>query len=490
LFPVGLWIAGTFLAATLERWWFPEAWDEVRLPASRFYFGDTRAFLGYAAALSAGERFDNGIPFHPPGWPLVLSMLFRVMGWSTDAPPDPVLLKHVSAVTSGASVALAALLGYVLASRGVMIVTSLLGVFHFGHMVQAAAPNSEPLYGLLMVLVLLGAVRPRTPMWLVGAVAGVTSLVRAEFLLCAVLLAIWRGFGPETNRPYRRVALFMLGFLLVLLPTTFFNWRGIDDFNRTRMDRMPGALPRFAPVTSYGAFNFANANHERAEGGFNWDLPSIAPSDDESADLLESGLVDLARPPVYRAYVDGYWMGATWLVSNPARAMRLVANKLAIMLSVFDYGYLLDNVPVRVRGTRRPVDQIDLPTSWLTWTHALLVIIGLWIAVRNRASQILILPVVTLLASTLLFFGYVRLGVGYLPILWILQALAVTRILSVIVVGPRWRRTELAIAGVVAVLLLVERSAVTRQRVLMLDGVVDEEGRLVEDQAIEIARVR
>ena len=48
---------------------------------------------------------------------------------------------------SGASVGLAALLGYSLGGRGVMIVTSLLGIFHFGHMVQAAAPNSEPLYG-------------------------------------------------------------------------------------------------------------------------------------------------------------------------------------------------------------------------------------------------------------------------------------------------------------------------------------------------------
>jgi len=460
------------------------------LPASRFYFGDTRVFLTYATALSAGERFDNGVPFHPPGWPLVLSLLFRVFGWSADAPPDPILLKHVGAVISGASVGLAALLAYTLGGRGVMIVTSLLGIFHFAHLVQAAAPNSEPLYGLLMVLVLLGAVRKQTGGWLLGVLSGFTSLVRAEFVLCAGLLAIWLGFDQWSTRRYRRVALFALGFLLALLPTTILNWRSIDEFNRTRASSMPGALPRFAPVTGYGAFSFANANHERADGGFNWDLPSIQPSDHE-AGLLEAGQLDLARPPVYRAYVDGYRMGATWLVSNPADAIRLFGKKLAVSLSVFDYGYLLDNVPVEVRGARRPVDQIDLQTSCVTVAHAVLVAAGLWIAATNPLTRVLLFPVVTLLASSILFFGYVRLGVVYLPVLWILQAFALTRILRAIPVGPRWhRRAEFAAIGLVAVLLLAERAVVSRPRVLMIDGLVDDERRLVEDQKMEIVRVK
>jgi hypothetical protein len=150
---------------TLERWWFPAAWDETGLPASRFYFGDTRAFLAYATALAAAQPFDNGVPSHPPGWPLVLSLLYRVFGWSADLPPDPLLLKHIVAVISGASVGMAALVAYVLGGRGVMVVTSLLGIFHFGHIVQAAAPNSEPFYGLLMGLVLLGAAHNRAPGW-------------------------------------------------------------------------------------------------------------------------------------------------------------------------------------------------------------------------------------------------------------------------------------------------------------------------------------
>src|ERR1700752_1433855 len=95
----------------------------------------------------------------------------------------------------------------------------------------------------------------------------------------------------------RRAGVFVLAFVLALVPTTIFNWRSLDEYNRTRVSRLPGPLPRFAPVTSYGAFNFANANHERADGGFNWDLPALIPPDGEASDLLEQGQLDLARPP-------------------------------------------------------------------------------------------------------------------------------------------------------------------------------------------------
>ena len=96
--------------------------------------------------------------------------------------------------------ALAALLAYRVGGRAVMIVTSLLGIFHFGHMVQAAAPNSEPLYGLLLVLVLIGAMRPATHAWLLGALAAMTTLVRAEFALCAALLAVWLAFDHDRRQ--------------------------------------------------------------------------------------------------------------------------------------------------------------------------------------------------------------------------------------------------------------------------------------------------
>ncbi len=250
-----------------------------------------------------------------------------------------------------------------------------------------------------------------------------------------MLLAIWIAIDRAGTRDVRRAGLFLLGFLVALAPTTVMNWQSIQSFNETRAGRMPGPLPRFAPVTSYGAFNFANANHERADGGFNWDLPALTTNDTGAAAGLDEAQLDLARPAVYRVYVDGYELGLRWIASDPAGALRLAARKIAITLGVFDYGYLVDNVPVRLRGTRRPVDQIDLGWSWVTLAHVALTIAGAWFALGSASSRVLLLPIATLIVSCVLFFGYVRLGVAYLPVIWILQAIGVVRLLTLV----RWR---------------------------------------------------
>jgi hypothetical protein len=433
----------------------------------------------------------------------VLSVVLRALGWSSDSPLDPLTIKHFVAVVSGVSVGLAALLAFVLAGRGAMVIVSLLGTFHFGHIVQAASPNSEPLYGLLLIGVLLCGVwclrdRPH-PGFAVGwgVLAGFTTIVRAEFALCVVLLAV-TGVALGDRSARGSVACLLVGFVLALVPTTIVNWRTIDEFNQTRVGRMPGLLPRFAPVTSYGAFNFANANHSAARGGFNFDLPSLLPPDRtdnpdsrEVADLTEAGLLDLSRPVVYDAYVHGYQMGLAWLARHPAQAISLLRSKLSITASMFDYGYLIDNMPVAVRGTRRPVDQIDLGTSWLTFVHLALAVFGAVLAYRSGWSILLLAPVVTMLVSSALFFGYVRLGVAYVPVVWILQAMAIDRFLQRVPASDRVQRRAMAAAAAFGVLLMLNEARVSGDtRVLMLDGMVDESGDLVEDQALQIDRVR
>ena len=47
-------VIGAVLAAYLVRSWFPRAWNEVGLPSSIFYEGDTRPYLMHAAQLQEG----------------------------------------------------------------------------------------------------------------------------------------------------------------------------------------------------------------------------------------------------------------------------------------------------------------------------------------------------------------------------------------------------------------------------------------------------
>ena len=106
-------------------------------------------------------------------------------------------------------------------------------------------------------------------------------------------------------------------------------------------------------------------------------------------------------------------------------------------------------------------------------------------------GRLLLTPVATLLVSSVLFFGYVRLAVAYLPVLWVIQALALTRLGAMIGVTPRLAgRLELAALAGVVVLLAAEWRSVDRVRVLQIDGMADESGRFVEDQPMQIERVR
>ena len=78
------------------------------------------------------------------------------------------------------------------------------------------------------------------------------------------------------------------------------------------------------------------------------------------------------------------------------------------------------------------MDQIDLAASWLTWLHAALS--GGRVVGRHPTPEgrLLLAPVATLLASSLLFFGYVRLAMRPICRFSAIQALGLTRLVATI----------------------------------------------------------
>lgn len=526
----------TTVAAILVRCWFPRAWDELQAPASVFYQGDARAFLAYASHLVAGAPFDNGVPFHPPGWPFVLSLFFRAMGFAPldGRAADPGLVKLFVATISGLTVGLTTVLAARFAGTGAMLAAALLGTFHFGHVAQGSVPTSEPLYGLLVVLVLLLAccwspvegamhedrarplalVRRVTGSVMLGTLVGFTSLVRAEFLVCALAIGFlqWRATArncsarlaargeslasprmqPDFRHGLLEVGAYMLGLCLALAPTTVWHWQSVSAFNASRAGRIAGPLPRFAPVTSYGAFAFAIANHADADGGPNRDHPLLvaeSPSDDT---IPSQGELDFASPAVYDLYVHGYGIGLRWLVTHPGDAAALWWKKAAMTSGVFAYGYLQDNLPVGIEGTRRRVDQLDPARRGLWPIHVGLVLVGAWRLRRGGSRQLLLIaPLLAFAASVLLVYGYVRLGVAYLPIFWVFQGAALSVLASSVNVSDTWRRRVPALVLLAAIVLLVAEAAGTRRpRLVTLDGLRDSDGAIVQDETLEIRRAR
>ncbi len=511
------------LAAYLVRSWFPRAWNETALPSSIFYEGDTRQFMLHAAQLQEGASVNNGLPFRPPGWPWVLSVFFQAMGYAplSGRPADPAAMKSFVAGISALAVGCSTLLTWRLAGYGAMLVVALLGTFHFGHVVQGTVPNSEALYGLLLVSALLlashwipgaevddrvaGHPPPAGPTpsrthasgglrraCALGAVAGAASVVRAEFGLCALLLApfLWWGTGPAGRR-LLTVGAYALGFVLLLIPSTVAHWRGISEFNTKFVDLLPAPLSRFAPVTSYGGFNFAHAFHSYTDGTTNLDLLVRAPKDPVEEALVAEGKLDITQPVSYDLYVNGYRIGLEWILGHPTETLILIGKKVRITAGALALGYLQDNRIAGVAGTRRRVDQLDPTVRWLWPVHLALATIGVWVLRRQRRTLwLLALPLATL-GAALMFFGYVRLGVVYTPVLWVLQGAA----LAALAGWVRWpssirTHAALVVAGIALVLLLTEAASARRARRLFIEGPQGPDGAPIRDATMQLLTTR
>src|SRR6516165_4219002 len=86
-----LMLAAAIAAAFLERILFSRAWGETGSLTSRFYYGD------------ANRLVDYGIPFHPPGWPLLLAAVLRLTGAAHDqAMPVPITAVKLLLASSSA----------------------------------------------------------------------------------------------------------------------------------------------------------------------------------------------------------------------------------------------------------------------------------------------------------------------------------------------------------------------------------------------------
>ena len=501
--PVWAFCLITFIAATAMRLCFPIAWGERHSLVSAFLVGDARPYHDYASHLVAARPFDNGVPFHPPGWAVVLSGFFRLAGFDplNGRSADPALVKSFVAVLSGLTVSLAALLAHRVGGRGAMYATGTWGSIHFGHIVLGTVPSNETLYGLFVVGVPLIALRlvdmvPLEESWtryvtagLLGLASGAAALVRAEFLAACILLAAWISWAGTRGMRLRIVAAYALGVLIVLMPACVANWRSISAFNERNAMKLPGPLPRFAPVTSYGAFNFAVANHQQSDGGPNNDHPVLEAAAREEQDLLGEGGLNLAAPGVHLLYVDGYRIGWSWILHNPADAAGLAIEKGRRAVGSLAHGVLFDNFPLGVDGTRRRVDLLDPASRALLPVSLAFLAAGMWMLRGRPDTWLLYVPLTALGLSTLGFFGYVRLGVAYLPVIWVFQSAAVAALAASLPM-PRWIRRWPGLTVTILMLTLVGASVVSLGlgRAVDIDGPRDAGGRVIADETVRIMR--
>ena len=431
------WIAaGLALLAWFHRLAFLRSNRDWDWPYTIFYEGDSHVFFDYAQALLQGTLYDNGIPFHPPGFAYILAFVHRLV--IAFGLPDRVpyfAVKAVVALIGSVSIGLLYLLARPYVGRTVALLAAFLGIYSFGLYVLHVAPVTEGTYQTLLLLVLLfwtrrfehpfsapAEIRRAGPVGavLLGLLLGALALIRAEGALVGLVLGavgLWGAREKEGARRWsfagvRPWVLVLAGWVLALAPWTVRNAILLSEANERLGLSEP--LPTFVPLTIYGPINLALANNPQADGTFSRAFLTSS---------SHSGVLDLQDPQHLRFTLHGDEMARDWALHHPGDALGLLMKKWGHFFEAWRLGWTQWDVPGGLHGFRRPVD-VFVPESTLAlWITLPLAILGLVLCLGTeggprRWGVLVLLMTCVGLVSTGLFFGYVRQGLIYLP-LWL-----------------------------------------------------------------------
>jgi 4-amino-4-deoxy-L-arabinose transferase-like glycosyltransferase len=488
-----LWAFGLTLLAWVHRLAFLRSNQDWSWPYTIFYEGDSETFFDYARALVNGKLYDNGIPFHPPGFAWVLASVHTLVGAGPGTSRVPyVAVKIVIALIGSLPVGLLYLLVKPYLGRAVALVAALLCAWSFGLTVIGVAPVTEGTYlTVLMLALLLWSRRFEHPLaapdalpggWKsalgLGLLLGFLALVRAEGVLIAVLLVgvgLLGGIRDRSRRRFLPWALVAAGWMLAVAPWTARNAFQLSAMNERLAGRLAEPLPTFVPLTIYGPVNLALANNSQADGTFSRAF---------LASQAQSGVLDVTDPQHLKFILHGDRIARRWMREHPGDFARLVLRKWGLFFSAWKLGWTQWDWPGGLNGVRRPVD-VFTPDSGAGWGLGLpLAILGLVCTLATpggprRWALLVLLLTVAGLVTTGLFFGYVRQGLLALPfwltltasaLVWSVERLRkLTSGFTFLPADPSPRALWL-LGGLVAVLLVLELSGTGANRNYLATG--------------------
>ena len=479
---------GLFWLALTHRLLFLFSNPDAEWPYTIFYFGDTRNFYDIVSAFMQGNRLEGGLPFHPPAFPWFLSGVY----WVTGANPSTGAVNHLAVkivfclVGSCGPVLLYTWVKPHL-GRLVAILSALMMVWHFGFLVLSVAPLSEGLFlDVLLVSLILFQSLPGHPfsrsskplkkplLIIYGLSLGFLPLIRAEGLAFSMGQILIIGWAVKKQR--WKWAWVTVCFLLPIAGWTWRNFRSLSQINEQYRSQLAEPLPTFVPFTLYGPINLALANHENANGTFNT-LPLEVAG--------ETTRLDLTNPVHLRLLLHGERDALAFMQNHPGQFVTLAWKKLVILSDVFSLGWTQWDLPGGLNGTRRPVD-VFTPSSKVHAVFVLFPLAGIILIFRskNRYFGIFILGIMGIMTGvTILFFGYVRLGLMALPFLFPPAALALSTLLKK---KDRQRHIKTGM-GIIALLMMLDLGGLIFKKDFQATGTTLKGSNLInQDLSVEL----
>jgi 4-amino-4-deoxy-L-arabinose transferase-like glycosyltransferase len=320
----------------------------------------------------------------PVGYPAFLAGIYRV----TD---DSVLAAEVANAFLGALTVLGVYaLGALVFGRRAGWAAALVLTFFPNQVIFAGLVMSEVLCAFLLLLALLAAVyltltRERLRWWgpaVVGALIGLTAMVRGEFLLFFLMpLLPWRLMLGSWRKALGYGAVAFLAMALVLTPWTVRNWLRLD----------------YPVMVSTGAVANLLAGHWDGANGAGTFTPGNA---------IQEQYMHLPNPEreivVYKAHIRKAF---AWAVRHPWEELTLVPRKLYHL-------YRADSAGIQWSQTR-PVMGEEVMDFFTASSNGYYYIVGGWMLLSLPAWWRLRDPKRLLLILTLFYFSFM-FGVAFI----------------------------------------------------------------------------
>jgi len=373
-------------------------------------------------------------PFQmPPGFPLLLSLVYRIFGVSF-------LAAHVVQILLGAA---AAALTFAIGRRLLRVPGSgepsaVVGLVAAGFVATSKASLyvegdllATPLAVLLEMAALFFVVRwvqegmRRRDLGLAGIALGLSAVVVPIALAPVPFIALWMGW--RRRRPW--AALAWIGFVaLPILPVTVRNLHASGEF---------------VVVSANGGINFWMGNNPDAQR-----TASLRPGPEWRA--MQELPVQSAGIVASSARDRWFWrQGLRFWLQQPARAAGQTARKALLLLHNHELMRDFDFYYFRAHYSR----VLRFPGWNFALLFALAVVGAGWARRRTAAESLLLVWVVVSGAALTFFFVTARYRVPLLPVLALFAALGILHLLGLLR-ARAWRRlVPPALAGVAAFVL-------------------------------------